>query len=102
MKSIALKCKARTSGAVNLAASRERLGYLAITLGLVGLRLASSGPHAARGVSGLLWLAFVAVMSSTPGEPWRAPVVGKDHELKKGNDGEIKGALVSFNYPQLR
>jgi hypothetical protein len=62
---------------VSVAALRERLGYLAIILGLARLILASSGPHAASGVSGLLWLAFAAAMWSTPGEPWRARAVAR-------------------------
>jgi hypothetical protein len=100
--SIDIKCKTRTRNAVSVAALQERLGYLAIILGLVGLVLASSGPHAAPGVNGRLWLAFSAAMWSTPGVPRRARAVGKDHQFKKVSGEETKRALFPSNCPQSR
>jgi hypothetical protein len=39
--SIDIKCKTRTRNAVSVAALQERLGYLAIILGLVGFKKVS-------------------------------------------------------------
>ena len=76
-----------------MAAPRE-LGYLAVILGLVRLTSASFGPHWAPDATGLLWLAFVAAMLSTSGEPLCALVPARKC-LNKSESYHTEDAYVS-------